>query len=276
MPRLKVATFNTWNCQGRFDCRQPLMVEGLRALDADVLLLQEVFSQAPGGFDFGRCLAQDLGLHIASVPARKKLRKFNKTPLLSHSGLAVLAKTPVRPVTTVPLPEDRHDGERLGQIARLDWQGLNLVIANVHLSHLADADDLRRRQLMALLGRVPVGYDLLVLGGDMNMDTAHADLAKLRQDYGFAQAAFGPGAHPQSTLNPIARVGPHGGVIDHLFVKAAADHRVCAHARLALDEADPKHGIFPSDHKGLVAEVLCTFQPRQGYTHDTTQSERVP
>lgn len=251
MVEFSVVTFNTWNCQGHFSRRLPLMVRGLRKVNADVVLLQEVFAQAPVGTHVGKRLAEALGLYLSFVPARKKLRTLNGAPILSHSGLAVLSKTPVLQQRTVRLPTDPRDGERLGQVALLQLGGLRVQVGNVHLTHLPDGDGLRRRQLETLVGALDKPADITILGGDMNADQGHAIFNALD---GFAAANI-LGAQPRSSLNPVGGGVNDTGVIDHLYVRPAAGRDVICSARVALNDADAKTGMYASDHMAVVANV---------------------
>lgn len=252
MPPITVATYNTWNCQGRFDRRLNLMAAGLKALDADIVLLQEVFAQAPSGLDAGRRLADELGMFLAYQPARKKLRKINGAPILGHSGLAVLSKTPPLATASVRLPSDPRDGERLGQLVRLTVKDLSVCVANVHLTHLSGADELRAAQLTALTEKMRVGNDLGLVGGDMNAPLGHGLFGALA---GFQGVSF-ENDPPVTTLNPVAGETSEAGVIDHIYVKCGGG-KATLRARTALDMPDPKSGLFPSDHMAVVAEIGC-------------------
>src|SRR4051812_50148118 len=64
----RVATFNIWNRQGPWDRRLPLIRDGLAALDADAIGLQEVlaFGSLPSQADE---IASGLGWHVYHAPA---------------------------------------------------------------------------------------------------------------------------------------------------------------------------------------------------------------
>ena len=59
---LRVVTLNTWKCEGDYRARLPRMAAGLRALDADLVCLQEVFACAAPSADTAAWLADALGL----------------------------------------------------------------------------------------------------------------------------------------------------------------------------------------------------------------------
>lgn len=250
MSRITVATFNTWNCQGDLPGRLPLMVDGLRPLGADVILLQEVFAEAPSGFHVGAHVADALGMHLSFLPARKKLRTYQGAPTLCHSGLAVLSVAPPLGQQAVRLPIDERDGERLGQIVKLDWGGLSIQLGNVHLTHLADADDLRRRQLQEVLVHLGDTADLSIIGGDMNAPLGHP----LFDVMGGFRVSHWQGV-PQGTLNPVD--GEAGaGIIDHIYVRADEVLHVDMTSRPALCDQDCHSGLYPSDHRAVVSEIV--------------------
>jgi len=251
MSHISIVTFNTWNCQGRFPRRLPLMIAGLEALHADVILLQEVFAQAPTGMHAGERLADALGMAMSYVPARKKLRKLNGAPILSHSGLAVLSKTPILKSRSVRLPHDDRDGERLGQCVTLNVRGISLQIGNVHLTHLPDNDALRCQQLQTVLNDLDDHADLTIIGGDMNAPHGDTIFEVLE---GFCAPHFGDG-FPASSLNPMNGHEPTAGVVDHVFVRPALGLNVRWEARFELHAQDMLTGLYPSDHKALVANM---------------------
>jgi len=253
MTQLRVATYNTWNCQGDFDRRLALMSAGLKALNADVILLQEVFTQVPSGQDVARTFGDDLDMSVAHVPARKKLRGLNGVPVLSCSGLAVLSRGPIGVHQSVRLPEDARDGERLGQVVSTRIDTHEVLLANVHLSHLAGEDGLRQRQLDALMNHVASipDHDVTVLGGDMNLVAGHSILSALQKDRDVQGVSYA--APPTTTLNPVDPMPPSMGVIDHVFVKATG--KCFAHANIALNTPDEASGVFPSDHMAVVVDI---------------------
>lgn len=250
MKTLKIVTYNTWNCQGRLQDRLALMTSGLRELDPDIVLLQEVFAEVPSGLNVADHLADELDLQAAFVPARKKLREFQSNPVLCHSGLAVLTRGDILDNAKLNLPQDERDGERLAQFVSLRIDGVTVLIANTHLTHLGDAGDLRAQELDVLsahLNDCP-GHDVVVVGGDMNADETDAIFDVLD---GFTSY---PIASSPTTLNPVNGKAPKLGLIDHLFV-SAKDVAIKGQAGLSMDGKDETAGVFPSDHKAVVLDL---------------------
>lgn len=232
--------------------RLPLMSAGLKAVNADIVLLQEVYTEVPSGLDVSQYLAHDLGLECVYTPARKKLRTCSGSPVLCHSGLAVLARLPMT-AETVRLPDDDRDGERLGQIVQFSWNGLETVIANAHLTHLSDRDDLRAGQLSTLREHLPQKADLSIVGGDLNLIASHPVLVRELEAQGFIASAYKN--MPDSTLNAMNGGPPSTGVIDHIYIKSGENVSCTPLAQTALDRVDEQSGLYPSDHKAVVAQV---------------------
>ncbi|MEG3618690.1 endonuclease/exonuclease/phosphatase family protein [Magnetovibrio sp. PR-2] len=251
MKQLRTVTFNTWNCQGQLEARLALMEAGLQALDGDIILLQEVYSEVPSGLNVADHLAQSLNLNVAFAPARKKIRTYRNDPVLCHSGLAVLSKGNISDQSTRQLPQDERDGERLAQFVSLQMEGNRVLVANTHLSHLSDAGDLRRHELEVLAAHLEdcPPHDMVIVGGDMNADETDDVFNVLA---GFQ--AFPVSTVSDTTLNAVNGASPKPGFIDHLFV-AAQDGELEGLATLALDQRVGPLDLFPSDHKAVVLDL---------------------
>lgn len=256
MTKVTIATFNTWNCQGQFVRRLPLMIAGLQALGADIILLQEVFAQAPAGLHVGQRLADGLRMDLSFAPARTKIRKINGAPLWCHSGLAVLSKTPIQSSRVLHLPMDECDGERIGQVVQIDLKGLRLDIANIHLTHLKNADELRHQQLQMLVNNLNGKADLTVIGGDMNMPRGHTIFQQLAE---YTEPVIDHPV-PPSSINPVSGNVPccSMGIIDHVFLRQGPGRSASAKAHLTMNAPAPKSGIFPSDHMAVVVDVTVS------------------
>ena len=251
--KINIVTLNTWNCQGPFAQRLQLIAAGLEVLGADIILLQEVFAEASTGLHVGEHLGNELGLHMSFAPMREKTREREGVPMLCYSGLAVLSRTAILGSRIMRLPMDERDGERVGQVVKIKMNGMCLEIGNVHLTHLDDADDLRREQINLVTQGLDRTADLVILGGDMNAAQGHAIFQGLT---GFNTPTFTDPA-PLTTLNPINGQQPGSGpsIIDHIFVHAGGGRDLVARARTALDAADQNSGVYASDHMAVVVDV---------------------
>ncbi|MFZ5720705.1 MAG: endonuclease/exonuclease/phosphatase family protein [Pseudomonadota bacterium] len=240
---MRIVTLNTWKNEGDYARRLRLMGEGLAALDADLVCLQECFSAA--GHDTGAALSYATGLHLHAAPAREKLRPMEGRLVRSASGLAMLSKTPLRPAV-LALPSDPLDGERIAQRADLTACGRPLRLLNLHLTHLRGpkASQLRGAQLLrALEWGCQDLSGALIVAGDLNATAADPELAVL-----------GLSAAPSTMQGAREGDSPSAGAaIDHVHLQHAGGWRV-AGRRTALDRADGA-GWFPSDHAAVVLDL---------------------
>ena len=240
---MRIVALNSWKNEGEYTRRLRLMGEGLAALAADVVCLQECFEG--GGRDTAQALARATGLRAHVAPAREKLRLMDGALVWSASGLALLSRTPLRPRTLV-LPSDPADGERIAQYADLSAAGRPIRILNLHLTHLRGpaAARLRAAQLVTALAWSSEGLPgALVVAGDLNATAADPELAVL-----------GLSAAPSTLQGPregAARLA--GSAIDHVHLQLAAGWRI-ASRQTALDRPDGE-GWFPSDHAAVVLDL---------------------
>ncbi|MGH7946159.1 MAG: endonuclease/exonuclease/phosphatase family protein, partial [Opitutaceae bacterium] len=135
--RLRIVTLNTWKNEGDHPARVRAMGEGLRALQPDIVLLQEVFRTGDGVVDTGRSLAGALGLALAHAPARAKTRRWAGREVSSEAGLAVLARGEIGRRDRLSLPSDERGGERIALFADVTCEGgAKAFVCCTHLSHL--------------------------------------------------------------------------------------------------------------------------------------------
>ena len=242
--RLRVITLNTWKGDGPYLRRLAAMTAGLAALSPDIVALQETLAAPEAGYDTAAHLAARLGMTAATLPLRRKLRTVEGRRLESTSGLAVLARGPIRASRSVQLPDDPRDGERGALIAEIEMQARPITVACVHLTHLADADDLRRRQWQEVTAAV-TGRGAAIVAGDFNAPIETFDLGGA----GFADSRQACGHAPTSTLVD----DPSGPCIDHVLF---SPNRGLAAAgwRTALGAAPPGCDVVPSDHRAVVAD----------------------
>jgi endonuclease/exonuclease/phosphatase family metal-dependent hydrolase len=253
---LVVMTLNTWKGDGAYRARLRLMAEEIGRLDPDILLLQECFA-APGlGHDTEAALGRATGFHSVNWAGRGKLRFCEGAEADSTSGLAVLSRYPIRGSRIVALPSDPRDGERAALFAEIEHPAGSILAVCLHLTHLSDAEALRRRQfetVMAELAGVPPAMMVLV-GGDfnaaadaeefVNVDSPGGRLVDCRRLAGLPAAA--------------TCAGNGDACIDHIFMRVGqdvAEWRV-ADVAIVLDRPDPETGLLASDHFGVKASVI--------------------
>lgn len=251
---LRVVTLNTWKCEGDYRARLPRMAEGLRALDADLICLQEVFACAAPKADTAAWLGEALGMHAVATPARHGPRAFEGGTVPSSSGLAILARTALPEAARLALPSDPRDGERIAQVVRLETALGPLRVANLHLTHLRDGAALRQRQLEHLLEAEedPTGALPLVLAGDFNAAPDAPELAPLRAHPAADWGPDDPGRFPGTV--PLGVPGRTPRPVDHVVLLHGAPGFVIRRRRRVLDRAAHAGG-YASDHAGVLVEI---------------------
>jgi len=236
---LKLATFNIWHNQGDWAARQPLLIEALRAADADVIALQEVLEDANVGLpNQARTLADVLGgyeMHFVSTDPEGAPRRY---------GNAILSRLPVLAHDSKKL--EPLDDYRTALRIRVEVGDKVIDIVDTHLAWQEDAQAVRARQIGDLLGWLPQDSTPLIVMGDFNAVQEDAGLSVLTGERFFS--ALPRGAVP-TTLNPAK--GHPNRVIDHIFVEQAH----FSPGAWSLLGDTPVNGEYPSDHFGVAATV---------------------
>ena len=253
-----VVTINTWKGEGAYRERLASLVEGLAELWPSVVALQESFVCAEGGADTARTLASALGMHLAFAPARRKPRLFQGAMRDSISGMALLSAREWTEAAAVRLPFDDRDGERVALIGRTSVCGGEVVVANVHLTHLRDADDLRVAQLARLFAH-PLLSDAdqpVLVCGDFNS----AEAERLVRS-----ALHGTGRTAVDAWQVSGATGSRGSVangacLDYIFSVApeGRGHPPFEESAVVLDRPG-SNGVCLSDHAGVMTRRVGGF-----------------
>ncbi len=255
---LVVMTLNTWKGDGAYSARLQLMAEEVRRLDPDILLLQECFAAPELGHDTTAALADATGFHSANWPGRKKIRLCDGAEAVSTSGLAVLSRYPIRRWWALELPSDPRDGERAALFAEIDHPAGAILAVSLHLTHLRDAQALRRLQFEAILAEladVPPAT-LAIVGGDFNAAPDAEEFVNLHA----------PGGGRLVDCRRLVGVptavtcagNGDGACIDHIFMRVWKDEEasLVTGVSVVLDRADPETGLLASDHFGVKASII--------------------
>ena len=274
---IRAATVNLFARHGNWARRREALRASLRALDADVLALQEAV--VDDSADTARDLLGD-GYHLA-----------HQTRGLvgdgAHRGASVASRWPIRAVHEVDLHlTDRTWDYACGTVlAEIDSPLGNLLVGSHGNSWAWWAERERELQAVAVVRRIE---ELLagrpahvVLGGDFNAEpstssmrflTGRTSLEGLSTAYRDAWEsvhgeATGWTFHPGNPLTAIDEPGlDRGRRIDYVLVRCG-DHgptlRI-ADAGLALHE--PVDGVQASDHYGVFADLV----PRDAAMPDTS------
>ena len=236
---LRVVTLNIYHDRADWPARLPLIVEQLRALDADVIALQEVL-QAEGLPNQALSIGQALGYSVQFVS--------NDPP--DHPrryGNALLTRLPVLEQDWTPLAL-REDSRSLGH-ARLRFEGAPIDVYFTHLHHTQEGGAIRRRQLQdlrAFIARRPSPAPSLVLG-DFNAPVTAPEMTAMA---GYVDS-FGS-VHPGADARAVTTLNPHffdfRARIDHVFAESGRFEVLDARTVLDTPGAD---GTWPSDHFGI-------------------------
>jgi endonuclease/exonuclease/phosphatase family metal-dependent hydrolase len=265
--RVRIATWNLWGRYGPWAARMYPIEASMRAVDADIWTLQEVWEDDER--NQARVFASALGYeHVVYAP---NLERDG-----ARSGNAVVSRWPIRAHEVRVLPRragDAHDDEgeeRLAVFAEVDGPRGPIQVYCAHLSWRDDHSAIRQAQVAEICRLVrehrPRSFPA-VLCGDLNAEpesdelrmlTAHAAVpvpGVMFRDAWPSAGHTSPGA-TASNANPFnaAALG-RDRRIDFVLVGTpklgGAGHVV--DARVAGDA--PVEGMWPSDHLAVVAEL---------------------
>ncbi len=262
MNRLRVLTLNIWNRQGPWDQRLALLRAGIRALDPDLVGLQEVVEYEGGS------LAEEIrdGLGLEAV--------FGVAHDLGAGvrfGNAVLSRWPIASSRVFPLPDGGIGDHRSLMLAEIASPHGKIPFFVTHLSWKLHDGFVRELQVQSIAATVkaeaPIAGLPPILVGDFNAQPEATEIRFLRGLHAldgrstyfagtFALTGEGPGVTFDAARNPLA-VPTHEPPrrIDYVFVRGP-DTQVRGKplaARVVMDEV--VDGICATDHFGVYAEI---------------------
>lgn len=263
---VRVATWNLWWRHGPWRQRADAIATVLGAVNADVLVLQEVWCDA--AVTFADRLADRLGLHavVARGPAPRRWRSSAGAGG-DETGTAVLSRWPVTRHDPLALPE----AEMPSLSAELQTPVGRLPVFGVHLDADPAGSSLRVRQVTALAHAVAehhAGVLPPVVLGDFNAEP-DSDEVRLFEGHKTRPPVaghllvdawrFAQSPVPEATwdrANPfVARLPYPSSRIDYIFVGLSSHRR--SRVRDALRFGDsPVDGAWPSDHCGVAADLM--------------------
>ncbi|MEW6272924.1 MAG: endonuclease/exonuclease/phosphatase family protein [Thermodesulfobacteriota bacterium] len=273
MALLRVLTLNCWNVSEPYAERMELIRDGIRALDPDLVGLQEIVVRREG-LDMGAEILGGLGYQTAFGAA---FRWSDAASNLPHDadgdgfGNLVAARWPIERSAVHPLP-GVESGERRSVLAALvATPHGRLAFLTTHFNWKFHHGHVRERQaieLAAITRRWAREATLPpIVTGDLN---AEPDSAEIRYLCGL-QSLGGGSTYLQDAWRVGGGVGrgytwdnrnPYAGMvfepsrrIDYVLVGLpdAAGRGTVMSARVVLDE--PRGDVFPSDHFGVLAEI---------------------
>jgi endonuclease/exonuclease/phosphatase family metal-dependent hydrolase len=264
---IRVGTWNLWWRFGEWDRRCGAIARVLKAVNADVLGLQEVWSTDRE--NQAELLASQLDMHVAWAPSPHPDQWQQRIGDRSVGvGTAILSRWPLIDSGVRPLP----DADMLALHAVADTPAGGLPVFTVHLDASPGASSLRCRQAAVLATLVAeTGQEDLpaVVVGDFNAEP-DSDEVRLFEGHKTAPAVpgqvfvdawrFAEAGSPQATWdrrNPhVAALGFPDSRIDYVFVGSPVKGRgrVLGARRFATAPVD---GVWPSDHFGVLAHIAA-------------------
>jgi len=262
----RLATWNLWWRHGEWEQRQPAILETLRTVGADVVALQEVASADP---DQPSMLATDLGLEVVTAPDESNDR--------FHLVNAVASRWPIVESSWLYLDVGDMPPHRTLLRARVAAPFGDVDVYCTHLSHGFDQSGLRQLQVRQIAEEVASrrvanaekgmpGYPAVLLG-DLN---AVPDSDEVRMLTGrsapaadgvvftdaWEQLGDGPGA-TYSAANPFVNdsAWPERR-LDYVMVGWPRPRPAGNPIEVSLFGTEPVCGTVPSDHFGVVAELV--------------------
>ena len=261
----RVLTWNLWWRFGPWEERQPAIATVLEEEGADIVCLQEVWA-TDTGVDQSAVLAARLGLHHARTPS----------PFWNGAsfGNAVLSRWPILDTTMIPLPgADGATSPRQALVVDIDAPFGAFTVICAHIEYRFDRSDQRKNQLRTISEHVvarhpePETTFPVILAGDLN---AVPDSDEIRSLTG-RSAPLVPGlvftdawevAGDESAGNTWSASNPHlqdstwpNRRLDYIMVSWPRPKGVAKPVRARLAGTSPRHGVTPSDHFAVVADL---------------------
>ncbi len=267
MERLRVLTLNIWHREAPWEQRREVIRRGLRALDPDIVGLQEVLELRAG--DALQSQASEL---FAELPYRYVFGRAQELGPGFEFGNVIAAKYPLRGRQVWPLPGEESGETRSVVHARVAAPWGEVPVFVTHLNWKLHHGSVRQRQVRHLTelvqAQAPIGETFPpILMGDFNAEPDSDEIRFLRgfsalggETVYFADAwVYGGDGEPGYTFdrrNPYAaRAHEPPRRIDYIFVRGpdAAWHGEPLTTRLVFQE--PEDGVWASDHFGLYTEL---------------------
>ena len=268
--RVRVVTWNLWGRYGPWQQREPAITATLRALDPDIVALQEAWE------DDERNQARELAAALG-FPAPVYAANLERDG--ARSGNAVLARWPIARYEVGRLPRDAGDAhddegeERLAIFTEIDGPRGPIQLFCAHLSWRDDHSAIRQLQVAEICRIVraarPRSFPA-VLCGDLNADASSDEIRMLTghaaapvpgvmfRDAWIAaghldtdrdgSTSAGDNPYVAATLDRSRRIDyvmvgtPKLGGVGHVLAT-----RVAGNA--------PVDGVWPSDHYAVVSEL---------------------
>jgi endonuclease/exonuclease/phosphatase family metal-dependent hydrolase len=264
--RVRVVTWNLWWRYGDWRSRGEAIAETLKALEPDLVCLQEVWQE--GGENQAAQLAKQLGLQHAFA---QELTEGSVA-----QGMALLSRWPLRDVAQRALPPTGVKTPNLALRAFVDGPRGPLLVTSTHLTPLLHRSDKRDAQVRALVEFVAEAdwrsmdeQGRTIIAGDFNASPDADEIRLLtgrrtphKPGWVFLDAwETGGDGSPGYT---VTKNNPNSSPLllpnlrfDYVFVRwpSGRPGGVGHPAHVEIAGAEPKDGVVPSDHYAVVADL---------------------
>lgn len=261
MDSIRVMTWNVWwRFGGNWREREQGLIEVLRAVDPDVLGIQECWGERDR--TQADVFAEALGGHAAFVEV--DLPPATGAGDGATMGLGLVSRWPISAVGRVPVPSEgrrnaalvatiqRPDGDMRAVVGATSWEPERVEETAVQVAEL---------QRLTRQGRAERPNPSILLA-DLNYDSTQPALGALQLPDVWDAAE--PGADPR-TLSETNRFAPSECIdqwnrrIDHIRYLPGTAGAIATRAWIVRDEPG---GMPPSDHYPVVAELALGEGPR--------------
>jgi endonuclease/exonuclease/phosphatase family metal-dependent hydrolase len=250
---LRVLTLNILNLADRWPERLPLLLAEFGALQPDVAGLQEVVY----------VMQQDRLLAASGEGDYAIRRAWAYRP--DEAGNSLLVRRPMADGLAPPAGDERLDlglSRSAGRAELTLGDGLRLRLVNTHLHHMIGPEHEQHRaaQARAMLDRLAAlpPVDATIVTGDFNADPLEPTYAAMleagfRSAFREANGAEPAVTWPSGLQAPAMDTDGEPGCLDYIWVRGVVSVRA---ARLAFDQPAVEDAtLYPSDHRGIVAEL---------------------
>lgn len=259
---LRVLSLNIWHRRGPWEARRELIREGIAELSPDLIGLQEVLQR--DGRSQADEIAEGLGYDVAygAAATYEDGEQF---------GNAVLSRFPIRRSQVFPLPDCGTNQRRAALFAECDSPAGVIPFFVTHLNWRFHEGVVREAQVVELAAKIkahaPIAGIPPIVVGDFNAQPESAEIRYLRGLQSLAGTSFFladcyalAGSGPAHTFDP--RRNAYAGTekeyprrIDYVFVRGPKEDGSGAALSAKVVLTDPKDGVWPSDHYGVLAEI---------------------
>jgi len=283
---LRVVTINFWGTEPPLDRRLELAIRQLRALQPDVICMQEV-AFVRDGHTTAHAIAEALGMHTHYGRSCSWALGEGGMPYAGEQGLAIITRSPLLHTHSLELPEPRPADVRSLLSGLVQTDAAPVWVHTTHLHYRLDDGVAREQQVLAIDAAMrALGRDKdsapQILCGDFNATPDSDEMRFLRglTTLGGRRTHF-QDAWLRHHRECHAGDGPEQGItwsseneltrplrsldidrrIDYILVTSRKkDGRATIHdCRVTLTERDA--GICASDHYAVVADIQVVPNP---------------